>query len=259
MLKYLYDNQSDIPEAYRSLYQQDASGKWVLQCEGIAPKAALDEFRNNNIAIARERDALQTKFANVDPEEYKKLKNNSRLLDEKELVHKSGVEELVNQRTITMKTEFEGKVTGLSTDLEKTRSELGKLKIDGTAVTHGAKYGLRPEAHTDFINRANSIFKMDPKTGDVAAYEPDGTIKYGADGKPLQLGDWVKQVATDKGFQHLFTPSQGGGAAGGGRGASGGNPFKSGNVTDQARLYKENPQEYTRLKSEHEAASAAAG
>ncbi len=257
MIKFSYDNESEIPPALRANYTQDASGKWILQVEGAVAKSVVDQFRENNIAVTRERDQLKATFEGVDAAEYKKLKNNKALLDENKLITTEGMEAAVEKRVVAMRTELEGKVTDLTGRLEKTTSEIGRLKIDGAVIQLGVKHGLRPEAQDDYVARAQRTFKLDPNTGNPIAYEPDGvTIRYGMDSKPLTPEEWVKTTAADKAYSHLFQPSTGGGATGGARPGFGPNPFKAGNLTEQANLMRSNPAEYNRLKAEHEAPAA---
>lgn len=242
MIKFQYDNEADIPAQLKDNYKQVGS-VWILQVEGAVPKAQFEEFRDNNIKLLKERDDLKTKFADVDPEQYKTLKTRAELLDEKKLVAADGVEAAVEARVKKMKEEYDAK---LNTEIEKNtraRGEIGKLKIDTALVQAGTKSGLRPEAVEDFVRRGQSVFSLDAE-GQVVALQ-NGEKRYNGAGAPLGIDDWVGEVAKDKGYSHLFNPSSGSGAQGGAGKAPTQNPFQKGtphyNLMDQARLVKENP------------------
>ena len=58
-LKAQVDNIEEVEENFRPLYQEQ-NGKFVLpEIEGLVPKSKVDEFRNNNIQLLKERDTLQ--------------------------------------------------------------------------------------------------------------------------------------------------------------------------------------------------------
>ncbi len=259
-LKFIYDKEEDIPAEFKSLFTLSGT-KWVLQVDGAVPEAKFEEFRNNNIALLKERDALVEKFKDVDPDQYKTLKTRAELLDEKKLITTEGLDAAVEKRVGTMKTEYEAKLAEATKKLTERTSEIGKLKIDGALTTAGTKAGLRPEAVEDFVRRGQGVFSLD-ENGNVVAM--NGTEKrYNAAGAPLGIDDWVADVAKDKAYAHLFNPSQGSGSQSQGAGAGGGptqNPFIKNtphfNLTEQARMIRENPAQASALKA---AAAAAAG
>ena len=64
MLKFVITDIDSVDEAYKSLYENDGTGKYVLKVEGAVPKAQVDEFRTNNVALKKAVEA----FAGIDPE-----------------------------------------------------------------------------------------------------------------------------------------------------------------------------------------------
>lgn len=242
MIKFQYENESDIPAHLKDNYKQVGT-VWVLQVDGAVPKAQFEEFRNNNIELMKERDALKTKFEGVDPEQYKTLKTRAELLDEKKLVAAEGVDAAVEARTKTMKEEYDKRLAAETEKNARALSEIGKLKIDTALVQAGSKAGLRPEAVEDFVRRGQGVFSLDAN-GQVVALQ-NGEKRFNALGQPLGIDDWVNDVAKDKNFGHLFNPSQGSGSQGQGGKAPTVNPFMRGtagfNLTEQARITRENP------------------
>ena len=45
----------------------------MLDAEGAADKSKLDEFRNTNVALMKERDDLKKRFEGIDPDEFRWL------------------------------------------------------------------------------------------------------------------------------------------------------------------------------------------
>lgn len=253
MIKFIYENESDIPAALKSNYAL-TDGKWVLQVEGAVAKSTVDAFRENNIALTKERDTLKEQFKGVDPTEYQSLKARAAELEEGKLIKKEGMEAAVEARVKTMREDYEKRLQETTGKLQSTTAEMGKLKIDTALIEHGTKMGLRPEATRDFVNRGRDIFALDDE-GNVVAFESDRkTKKFGAAGTVLTIAEFVAQAAKDKDYGHLFQPSGGAGAQGGQKGAAPvGNPFKPGatfNLTAQAQLIRENPQAAAQMRTE---------
>ena len=75
-LKYRIRTRDEVPEEQRGLYAEREGG-WVLDVEGAVDKAKLDEFRTTNVALLKERDELQQRFAGIDPDEVRSLRTAS--------------------------------------------------------------------------------------------------------------------------------------------------------------------------------------
>ena len=52
-LKFKAKSKDEIPAEHQALYVE-RDGVWVLDVEGAADKAKLDEFRNTNVALLRQ-------------------------------------------------------------------------------------------------------------------------------------------------------------------------------------------------------------
>lgn len=251
MLKFIYDTESEIPANVRAFYAAGEGGKWVLQVAGAVPKAIHDSFRENNTQLKNENEELKTKFKDIDLVKYQDLLGKEQELAAGKLVKSDKLEEAVTLRLEPILKAHEKEKADLTAKLTTTTGEVAKLKINGALTDFGAKAGVKPEAMPDFIRRGADIFKLDD-AGNVIALEPDGKPKFAADGyTPLTVESWVKGAAVDKGYAHLFAPSQGSGGQGSGQQGQGHgvNPFAAAtkNLTAQGILYKENPAEARRL------------
>lgn len=241
MLKFCYDNESDIPEAVRSHYKKSGDGKWYLEIEGAVAKAKVDEFRDNNTRLQNELADLKTKYKDVDPAEYSRLKGIETDLQNGKLSDKA--KDVLETRTAEMKRAHEAETTALKAERDTARRELEGLKIGEAAINEGLKLGLRPTAKDDLTMRVKSQFKLNEK-GEVRAYSPDGKEIYGPTGGPLTIGEYVAGLV--KSADHLFAPSEGTGASGGSGGstvADGVNPWKkeTWNITKQSQIYAKDP------------------
>jgi len=57
-LKFKVKAKEEVPAEVRALYVEREGG-WTLDVEGAVEKAKLEEFRNANVALLRERDDLK--------------------------------------------------------------------------------------------------------------------------------------------------------------------------------------------------------
>lgn len=65
-LKYTIDALVEVPGPDRNHYEKATDGKFHLRVEGHPDSARVAEFRSNNIALTRERDALTAKLASFE-------------------------------------------------------------------------------------------------------------------------------------------------------------------------------------------------
>src|SRR4051812_18129611 len=106
-LKYKVNSKAELPTEHAALYSE-RDGAFFLDVEGAVEKVKLDEFRNNNVALTKERDELKQRFDGIDPEEARAvLADRAKLEQEKQL--KAGEVDKV----------VEGRVKAIKADLEK--------------------------------------------------------------------------------------------------------------------------------------------
>jgi len=226
-----------------------------LDAEGVVEKAKLDEFRQTNIALAKERDELKQRFEGIDPDEVKRLADDKRKLEEEKQLKAGELDKVVEARIKGLKADWDKQLSAVTTERDGLTSRLTAIQIDQGVLTVATKRGLRPTAIPDITARARTVFKL--VNGAPQAFEADGqTVRYGRDGvTPMTLEEWVDAQVSDA--PHLFESNAGGGAAGNGAGGAAGssrsakNPFRKDtwNLTEQMKLQKTDPQLAVRLKA----------
>lgn len=253
-LKYKFKTKDEIPAEHLPLYAE-RDGAWVLDVDGAVEKSKLDEFRNTNVSLIKERDDLKKRYEGIDPDAVKALADEKRQLEEAQQLKAGEVEKVVENRIKGVKADMEKQIATLSGERDSLTARLTSIQIDQGVLTVATKRGLRPTAIPDITSRARSIFKL--VNGVPTAFEPDGkTLRYGKDGlTPMTLEEWVDAQVSEA--PHLFESNAGGGAAGNGSGGVGGgkapvkNPFReeSWNLTEQMKLQKSDPKLAERLKA----------
>lgn len=127
---------------------------------------------------------------------------------------------------------------------EKREQELLTLKLDNRVLDAFSKGGVIAPAQLLALTKSN--FKLN-ESGEPVYH--DGY-------KQIPLKDYVEELKKNEDYQHHFraSGSRGGGSppGTGSSGSVGKNPFakETFNLTEQAKLYKENRAEYERLKAE---------
>ena len=71
-LKAFFTTSAEIPSGLAEYYEE-RDGGFHLAVEGMVPKGKLEEFRNNNIELTRERDELKQKLDGIDVDEYRRI------------------------------------------------------------------------------------------------------------------------------------------------------------------------------------------
>jgi hypothetical protein len=272
-LKYKFKSKDEVPAEHLSLYTE-RDGGWVLDVDGAVEKAKLDEFRNNNLALTKERDELKQRFDGIDPEVARTLLSEKQKAEEEKLLRggaaadpsaaekaekdkaaeRERIEKVIEGRVKTIKSDLEKQVGTLTAERDALNARLTTIQIDQGVLTVATKRGLRPTAIADITSRARSVFKL--VNGSPTAFEPDGkSVRYGKDGlTPMSLDEWVDTQVSEA--PHLFESNVGGGSANSASGSAKShglqkNPFKreTWNLTEQMRLQKSDPQLATRLKA----------
>jgi len=229
-LQHVVDSLENIPEPVRPYYAE-AEGKYYLQADGLAPKALVNEFRENNIALLKENDALKSykeQFGDMTPERLKELMKAAEsggTVDEKALEEMVG--ERLTARTKKMVAEFEDQLKAEREGRSAAESQLSTLLIDNGATQAAVKAGVRDSAIADVIMRARTVFKV--KDGKAIPFNGD-EIVYGKDGQTAQtMQEWLAERVTD--CPHWFKEPAGGGS----RHNSGASGASAPNSQNQAR------------------------
>ena len=244
-LKFKYGKRGEIPAEQAALYVE-RDGAFVLDAEGVAEKAKLEEFRANNIALTNQLK----RFDGIDPEVVRQLADEKRKLEEAAQLKAGEVDKVLAAR---LKVELDKVHAPVVAERDALHGRLTAIQIDQAVVSEATKRGLRATAIPDITARARMNFKL--VNGVPQASEADGqTARVGKDGyTPMTLAEWVDALVSDA--PHLFEANAGGGAAGSGPGGavnrSGKNPFRkeTWNLTEQMKLQKTDPQLAARLKA----------
>jgi len=251
-LKFKFKSKDEIPAELAAHYVE-RDGAWVLDADGVADKAKLDEFRSNNVALLKQLEEQTKKYEGIDPEEVRKLADEKRTLEEQQKLKAGEFDKVLDGRLKAAKAEFDKQLSAVTSDRDALGSRLTVIQIDQGVIATATKRGLRATAIPDITARARSIFKL--VNGVPTAFESDGqTVRPGKDGvAPMTLDEWVDTQVSEA--PHLFESNAGGGAAGNGSGGAANrsvkNPYRkeSWNLTEQMKLQRTDPQLAQRLKA----------
>lgn len=211
-IKAVVDDINAVPEALRGFYTEQ-DGKFTLTVDGLVPKTKLDEFRQNNINLAQERDALKQQFDGIDPKTARELLAKAQAEKDKILIDAGKVDELLAQRVDAMRKDFETQLSGETNKGKKLQAQLESLLIDGAIRDAAVRAGVRASAIEDVLLRGRTVFKL--VDGKAVPMQGDQPI-FGKTGDAMGMDEWVSGLATNA--THLFEPNRGGGAAGGSSG-----------------------------------------
>lgn len=226
MPEIFFDALDKVPDGLRE-HAKEVDGKVVVN---VVAKVKVDEFRENNVKLAQERDEL-TKVVqraqsilgedfDASAQEIEAIRQVAKRVKDGELVENKGLEEALAERTRQMREGYETQIKTLSSEVgawkqKSTAAEQRwKKGIVDRSVTDAAldeKLGVNPKALPDIISRAHGVFVVDdsdkliPKSGDAIIYGADGTT-------PMTVSEWLGKLREDTPF--FFKGSGGGGATG---------------------------------------------
>ena len=222
-LKQMYDVQTEIPPALAEHYTE-RDGRWLLVLDPPAEdvtglKTALTTERNLRREAEKTVTDLKVQFEGVNVEEYHKLQDRVKGLDDAEVYDKSGIEALVTRRTESMKAEHERQVQAKDRELTQIRTKAEELdhrwrqdRIKTALLEAVNKQGVYDKAVDDAVRRGLSVFTDLDETGQPVSKNGNG-FEYGKDGiNPLRPDEWIATLKTSGQAPHLWPPSSGGGA-----------------------------------------------
>lgn len=211
-LKAILDSLDGLSDDLKKLYTQK-DGKYHLDVDGMVDKTRLDEFRNNNIELKKQLDDLAAKYKDIDPETVRELLKKEKEIKEKKMLDAGKVDELLEERTKAMRTDYEKQIKTLTEKVTSSDSQLERLVIDNALKDAGLKAGVRDTAMEDVVLRGRARYKM--QDGKAVPMTADGKVIYGKDGEtPETMTEWFGSLASAA--PHLFNPSNGSGANGSG-------------------------------------------
>ena len=119
-LKFKLKSREEAPAEIANLYVE-REGARVLDVHGAVEKSKLDEFRNANVSLIKERDELKKRYEGIDPDEVRKLADEKRRLEEGKLLNgrqaphpsplpsaeREKIEKVVEARVKALKDDFD--------------------------------------------------------------------------------------------------------------------------------------------------------
>jgi vacuolar-type H+-ATPase subunit I/STV1 len=158
-LKFKYESKADIPTEHTAFYAE-RDGAWVLDVEGAVDKAKLDEFRNSNVALLKERDELKKRFEGIDPEEVRKLAEEKRKLEEERQLKAGEFDKVLEKRLKGLQEQHGKALEALTAERDALTGRLTAIQIDQAVVSEATKRGLRATALPDVTARARAVFRL---------------------------------------------------------------------------------------------------
>ncbi|HTH49504.1 MAG TPA: hypothetical protein VMB21_18455 [Candidatus Limnocylindria bacterium] len=225
----VFDSLDQVPDEFKSIAKEVDGGNGKVAVN-VVPKATVDEFRDKNIALSKERDGLVEKvttYASIvgdDVESFAKNLEELRVTQQRvkdgELKEGRQIEEALGKRTEELRKEYDnrlqtvGKENAAWRDKYATLDQNFKRTLVASAIKDAcveADSGVEPRAIADIITSAYGTFRADD-SGKVIPYDGEATI-YGSDGvSPMTPKEWLARLKETKPF--FFKPTQGAGSGG---------------------------------------------
>lgn len=248
-LKAIYDTIDEIPEVHRELYTE-RNGKFELTgIEGVKTQADVDRLTTG---LTKERDAHKATKALVDQyaalgpieELHSKLDRIAELeaaaagkLDDE------AINKLVEGRLRTKLSPIERELGNTKAKLQQSEEKIAQYEarerqrtIHDSLRAAALKSKVNEHALEDVLLLAERVFELDD-SGNVVVKDSVGFTP------GISPEVWLTEIQPKR--PHWWPPSQGGGGKGGNGGGGGGsNPWAKDtwNLTEQGRLFRENPE-----------------
>ena len=212
MLKYKLDSESfnALNEVEQSFYSQAGEG-YQLQVEGATDKSKLDEFRAKNVDLLKQQDSLK----GIDVEKYREFEEQARKIKDKEYIEAKDFDGLINERTNTLRSDYDAKIQSLTAQLADSTGNYNSLvtkhEIGGAATKAFSEHKISPDAFDAVMSQIRAKFSID--NGQVVAKDGD-KILTGADGN-LTVSEFVASQP------EIFKIQSSGGSANGGNSSGG--------------------------------------
>ena len=223
-----FDSVEAVPEGLKEFAKTDEDTGAVTV--NVVANAKLEEFRNKNIDLSKQLEAVTPTLARVKDiagedfnefeNELKELRTIAQRVKDGELKTDDQIENAVQDRLKVLRDGFEENNKALNRQLGEKANEVQTLKQrldrtridkDVTAAVIVPESGVRAEALPDVLERAYRLFKVEedglvPKKGE--------SVIYGADGaSPMTVSEWLVKLRDEA--PHYFKGNGGGGAGGG--------------------------------------------
>lgn len=221
-----FNTLDEVPEGLREAAKQ-SDGKVVVK---VVPQSKLDEFRDRNIAVSKERDDLTAKLTvatgllgedfEAAAADITELRTVAQRVKDGQLVENKGLEEALADRTQKMRSDMQGEIQRHASEANTWKqkateidSRLRRTYVDRaiTDVVLDETSGVHSKAIADILGRAYGVFEVSDD-GKLTAKRGE-SIWYGADGAtPLTPKEWVKSLRDEA--PYFFKGNSGGGSSG---------------------------------------------
>ncbi len=172
-------------------------------------KGKLDQFRTNNVKLMKDNEALASKYADVDMDQYSELLTKHNEQKDKKLIDAGQIDELFDEKTKRLREDHNKYTKSLQSENDVYKRQLEGLMIDASVRDNAIKNGVASTAIDDVLLRAKAIFKL--KDGQAIPYDSDGNVKFSnGSSNPMTVEEWVKGL--NEVAPHLFSPSSGSGS-----------------------------------------------
>lgn len=207
VMKRWYATKAEIPAEYAALPWIEKNGKFMLDIDISEDIANLTGALENERSAHRASKDKINSFADIDPEEARRLLAESRKQSDKKLIDAGKVEELLTQRTEELRKEYDKKIEELSKGSVALKTRLEKELIDNHILLEAKGAGVRDTAIDDVLLRGRQIFRLEEDK--VVARDGDKQL-FNKEGKEMGIGDWIRGPLLEKG-PHLFNNAAGSG------------------------------------------------
>lgn len=221
-----FDSIDQVPEGLKE-FAKTEDGKTTVN---VVASVKLDEFREKNITLSKQLEAVTPTLARVKEiagddldafvTDVQGLRDIAQRVKDGELKTDDQIETAVQDRIKVIRDGYEDnskalrkEVADRETKVLSLTEQLNRTRIDKdvTSAVISPESGVRPEALHDITTRAYSLFKIEdgklvPKNGEATIYGGDGT-------SPMTVSEWLVKLRNEA--PHYFKGNAGGGAAGG--------------------------------------------
>lgn len=225
-----FESEDKIPEGLKEFAKKSEDGTVFIV--KVSPTAKVDEFRNKNVELSKERDTILAALNDArglvgeDLEAFKaeltELRATSQQVKDGKLKGTGDVEAEVSRRVESMKKSFETQLSDKAKEAAEANKKVQVIDakwrqtlIDRfvTDAVLDEKNGADPRALNDILKHSYTVFKV---RQDETIVPMDGeAIVYGADGAtPMTPSEWLAKLRESA--PYFFKISNGGGATGGG-------------------------------------------
>lgn len=221
-LKYQIDSLEGLDEATQALYTEK-DGKYVLKVEGLPEPEDTSGLKRKVEELLEESKAAKEAKRKAEEEAERAREEKAR---------KDGDHE-------TLAKQYEEKYNTLTQQLEAERQERARDAVRSESIKLAASLaeGANAELLSEFIQR-----RLRYDEGKVKVTDAEGNLTISS------IDDLKTEFRNDPRYAALITATKGSGSGAGGQGGGapqgGKNPWKKDtfNLTEQARIKKENPE-----------------